>query len=140
MAVSFHLQTSKFPSPKKKNLIDWILLVAYQEQKEIKDISYVFCDDNYLRLLNKKFLHHNVYTDVITFDDSHDNKIVAEIYISIDRIRENTFKFQTPFLNELLRVMVHGLLHCMGFSDNNIVSKAAMTDKENSYVNLYFEL
>ncbi|MBA2406504.1 MAG: rRNA maturation RNase YbeY, partial [Chitinophagales bacterium] len=79
--------------PTRKTLVDWILLVAYQEQKVVKDISYIFCDDEYLLHLNKKYLQHDTYTDVITFDYSTSKEITGEIYVSIDRVRENALKF-----------------------------------------------
>jgi rRNA maturation RNase YbeY len=140
VAVSFIFQTAKFPIPTRKTLVNWILLVAYQEQKVVKDISYIFCDDDYVLHLNKKFLQHNTYTDVITFDYSTSKEITGEIYVSIDRVRENALKFKVPELQELLRVLVHGLLHCFGYSDQTTKSKAEMRRKENRYLKVYFSM
>jgi rRNA maturation RNase YbeY len=140
VAVSFNFQTAKFPIPTKETLVNWILFIAYQEQKVVKDISYIFCDDEYLLHLNKNFLQHDTYTDVITFDYSTSNEISGEIYVSIDRVRENAFTFEVPELQELLRVLIHGLLHCFGYSDQTTKSKAEMRRKENRYLKVYFSM
>jgi rRNA maturation RNase YbeY len=140
VAVSFNFQTAKFQIPTRKTLVNWILLVAYQEQKVVKDISYIFCDDEYLLHLNKKYLQHNTYTDVITFNYSTSKETTGEIYVSIDRVRENALKFKVPELQELLRVLVHGLLHCFGYSDQTYKSKSVMRRKENNYVKIYFNV
>jgi|SRR5215471_2229743 len=139
MAIAFHFQTSRFSLPRNK-IKDWLLLSAFMEHKEVVDIQYVFCDDQYLLELNNKFLHHNTYTDIVTFDDSSRNALRAEIYISVDRVRENARNFDTTFKNELLRVMIHGVLHCMGYDDHSQKDKQKIQKKENEYLKLFSEM
>src|SRR4030095_1393570 len=139
MPITFTKQVTKFSLPKKK-LIDWLLLVSYIEQKEIDDISYIFCDDDYLLKLNEKFLHHRTYTDILTFDYSDGEKINAEIYISTDRIKENAQKFKVSFDEELRRVILHGVLHCIGYTDKTKKLQSKMREKENEYLLLFSQL
>ena len=120
--------------------MDWVLLVAYLQQKEVEDLSYVFCTDDYLLDLNKKFLRHNTFTDIITFDYSKGKKISAEIYISTQRVEENAKNLGVPFRKELHRVMIHGVLHCMGYSDKTQRAKSAMRKKEDKYLDLLSEM
>lgn len=140
MAISFHSQVSKFNLKKKKKIIDWILLVAYLERFEVNEISYVFCDDEFLLKLNNDFLHHNYYTDIVTFDYSASRKIEAEIYISIERVKENSKLLNTYFEEELGRVMIHGLLHCMGYSDKSKWSQNRMRKRENECLKLFSQI
>ena len=107
-----------------------------QELREIGDITFVFCDDNYLHKINLEFLDHDTYTDIITFDYSVGNEIVSEIYISVDRVSENAKKYKQTFENEIHRVMVHGVLHLCGYKDKLAEDKQIMRDKENHYLSL----
>ena len=140
MPVSFHYQFQNTRVRNKKKFIDWILLAAYLEQKEIEDVSYVFCSDEYLLDLNKKFLKHKSLTDIITFDYSSEEKVSAEIYISIERVRDNARSLLIPFETELRRVMIHGVLHCMGYTDKTPGSKTIMRKKEEAYLHLFLEM
>lgn len=140
MAITFYYQVPKFSLPQKKRIIDWILLVAFLERKEVDDIDYVFCDDEFLFQLNLHFLHHKTYTDIITFDYSTKRKIAAEIYISADRVKENALVYKTAFNEELRRVSIHGVLHCMGYSDKTKRGQLLMRKKENEYLELFSEM
>ena len=141
MPISFHSQVSKFTLKKKKKIIDWILLVAYLERTEVNEISYVFCDDEFMLKLNNDFLHHNYYTDIVTFDYSAGHKkIAAEIYISIERVLENSKLLKTNFEDELRRVMIHGVLHCIGYSDKHQKSQNRMRKKENEYLQIFSQI
>lgn len=115
-------------------------MVAHEEKKVIESVGYVFCNDEFLLALNKKFLSHKTLTDIITFDYSQKNKIVAEIYISIDRVKENAFLFKNSISEELNRVMIHGVLHCMGYGDKNEKDKKKMRSKEDYYLKLLNDL
>ena len=117
-------------------LIKCIRSLVKQELREIGDITFVFCDDNYLHKINLEFLDHDTYTDIITFDYSVGNEIVSEVYISVDRVAENAKKFSQTFENEIHRVMIHGVLHLCGYKDKLAKDKQIMRDKENHYLSL----
>lgn len=105
-----------------------------QEQKPLRGLSYIFCSDDYLLEINKKHLQHDDFTDIITFDLSDDDTITGEIYISIDRIRENAKVFNTDFPAELARVMIHGALHLCGYGDKTPSEQQQMRSKEDQYL------
>jgi len=115
----------------------WLNEVAKQEGKKILELSYVFCSDDYLLQINQEYLNHDTLTDIVTFDNSEDpKKIEGDIFISIDRVKENGEKLGTSE-TELERVMVHGLLHLLGYKDKKKEDKAAMTEKEDFYIKQY---
>lgn len=125
----------KIKNPRKSS--NWIALVAKAEKKEIGDLTYVFCSDDYLLSLNQQFLKHNTLTDIITFDYSEGKKeLSGEIYISIDRVADNAAKFKTDFQDELHRVMIHGVLHLAGYKDKRPAEKALMRKKEEACLSL----
>ena len=113
-----------------------IKAIAAEESREVGDITFVFCDDNHLLKINKEFLDHDTYTDIITFDYSVGNEIVSEIYVSVDRVKENAKKYKQTFENEIHRVMIHGVLHLCGYNDKLAEEKQIMRDKENHYLSL----
>ena len=104
--------------------------------REIGDITFVFCDDNYLHKINLEFLDHDTYTDIITFDYSVGKEIISEIYVSTDRVEENAKKYKQTFENEIHRVMIHGVLHLCGYNDKLAEEREIMRDKENHYLSL----
>jgi len=115
----------------------WLNEVAKQEGKKILELSYVFCSDDYLLQINQEYLNHDTLTDIVTFDNSEDpKKIEGDIFISIDRVKENGEKIRTSE-TELERVMVHGLLHLLGYKDKKKEDKAVMTEKEDFYIKQY---
>ena len=125
----------KIETPRKAST--WITLVAKTEKKEIGDLTYVFCSDDYLLSLNQQFLKHNTLTDIITFDYSEGkNELSGGIYISIDRVADNAAKFKTDFQDELHRVMIHGVLHLAGYKDKKPAEKALMRKKEEACLSL----
>jgi rRNA maturation RNase YbeY len=109
------------------------------ERRCLKKLNYVFCSDKYLLSLNKKYLFHNFYTDILTFDLSEDIQIQADIYISIDRVKENAQKQKTTFIQELHRVIFHGTLHLCGYKDNSIKETSLMRKREDYYLSIYFK-
>ena len=115
----------------------WLKAVIKSEGKEVGDLDYIFCDDEYLLEINEEYLDHDTFTDIITFDYSEDDLISAEIYISIDRVKENAKDFKVKFKNELRRVIVHGVLHCCGYSDSSKELKAEMRALENKKIELF---
>jgi len=116
---------------------DWINKVITSEKVHLATISYVFCTDDYLLKLNEKFLGHNTYTDIISFDYSEGDNISGEIYISTDRVKENAQRYNVKFDIELQRVMAHGLLHLMGYKDKSEEEKKVMRTKEDEKINMF---
>ena len=125
------LKTKALPITKSKR---WLEHVADEEHKTIGNISFVFCTDEYLLEKNIQFLKQETLTDVIAFDYSDKNKISGDILISIDRVKENAKIFEDTFLNELNRVMVHGLLHLLGYKDKTKKNANEMRKKEDYYL------
>lgn len=110
-------------------------LIFLEEKVVFEEIGYIFCNDEYLLGLNKEFLNHDAYTDILTFTLSGDAQpIISEIYISVDRVKDNSISLNTTFLDELYRVMIHGVLHLCGYSDHTPVLKSEMTLKEDYYL------
>ena len=113
----------------------WLVTVIDEEKKGPLNINYIFCSDTYLQDLNEKFLNHKSLTDILTFPDlTPGGKKSGDIFISIDRIKENAEKYFQPFEKELHRVMVHGALHLLGYDDKSKTDKALMTLKEDYYL------
>jgi probable rRNA maturation factor len=116
----------------------WLKSVIHAEGKVLKELNYIFCSDHFLSAINLQYLNHSTLTDIITFDTSEDNESVeGEIYISVDRVRENAVKFNVTFDRELQRVMVHGVLHLLGYSDKTSQQKKIMRKKEDAYLSLW---
>lgn len=115
----------------------WIRDVVKSEKKMDGDISYVFCTDDFLLDINQRFLNHDTFTDIITFDYCEEDTVNGEIYISVDRVKENADSFMVSFDQELRRVMSHGVLHLCGYGDKSVTDKQVMTDKENEKINMF---
>lgn len=115
----------------------WIESIAKQESKTINYITFIFCSDDYLLDINIKYLNHDYYTDIITFPYKEGDDIESDIYISVDRVKENAEEFDESFENELLRVMAHGVLHLMGYGDKTPEMSAIMRAKENECIQLF---
>ena len=126
--------TSKFKVKdlRKKKL--WLNSISKNEGKEIESLSFLFVDDEEILKYNKKYLQHESYTDVITFDSSVDKKIVGDIIISLERVNDNAKFYQVSYNYELQRVMAHGLLHLLGYNDKNKEEKKIIRKKENYYL------
>jgi rRNA maturation RNase YbeY len=125
---------------KKKGFIKgFIAEIFVSEGKELHYMDYIFCSDNYLLDINRSFLNHDFFTDIISFDLSESNGIIGEIYISIDRVRENALLHSATFENELLRVIFHGALHLCGYQDKKKSEITIMREKEDYYLRLLKE-
>ena len=118
------------------DLRKWIMEIIVQEGRKEGDLTYVFCDDYYLLDINIKYLKHNYLTDVISFDYSVGNLISGDIFISIDRVKENAQTYSKTFRDELHRVMAHGLLHFCGYNDKTEDDQSVMREKEDYYLSL----
>ena len=114
----------------------WLKRIILDEGKKLGDITFIFCTDNYLLEKNIQFLKHDTLTDVITFDYSEKSQISGDIFISIERVKENGEIFGETFLNELNRVMPHGLLHLLGYKDKTKKAAAIMKEKEDFYLSI----
>jgi len=119
-----------------KNLFKaWLKKVAEKEGFKVKNLNYIFCSDEYLHKINVEYLDHDTYTDIITFDNSEDETTIeGDIFISIDRVKENSQSLNTVFEDELKRVIVHGLLHLCGYDDHSPENKAEMRRLESEYI------
>ena len=120
----------------KNSLSDWIAFVLDQEEKELGEINYIFCDDDYLHEINVKTLKHNTLTDIISFDYTVGEVVSGDIYISYERVKENAGKLSHDFRDELHRVMVHGILHYCGYKDKDDTDILMMRSKEDYYLSL----
>jgi len=112
----------------------WLSNISKEYNKTIKNIAIVFCDDNYLLELNKKYLNHDYFTDILTFNYSEKKNISADLIISIETVKFNANKYKTEFKEELRRVIIHGFLHLFGYEDYTQEQKKIMTQKENYYL------
>jgi probable rRNA maturation factor len=116
---------------------DWISSVILSENKSEGEIYYIFCDDDYLVEINQQYLDHDTLTDIISFDYSLGNEIHGDIYISIERVRENAEEFKVSFEEELKRVMIHGVLHYCGYKDKSESDELLMRSKEDEKIKLF---
>ena len=137
MAISFNNHEIKFNLKNKKRIKNWIKEVIKEHKKSTGNISYIFTSENYILEINREYLNHNYYTDIITFDYSNNEIIEGDIFISIDTVYSNSKKFKTNFNDEMLRVIIHGVLHLIGFKDKSKKQKLEMRELENKAI-LYF--
>lgn len=134
--IEYHYELD-FKLSSEKNHSLWIEQVVASEGSSIANINYVFCGDEYLCELNRKYLNHNTLTDILTFDYSQGNEIVADIFISVERVKDNAIELGLQFEDELLRVMSHGVLHLLGYQDKTDIDKAKMRNKEDEKIKMF---
>jgi len=132
--IQFSNQETSFVLKNKLKIQDWVRNILIEEGKQTGEITYIYCTDDYLLQLNIHYLNHHTLTDIITFDYSENAKISGDIFISVERIRENAETFSKSFNEELGRVMAHGVLHLVGYKDKSEEDKTRMTEKENQYL------
>jgi len=134
--ISYNNIDNSFTLKDKIKTKNWILSCVEEEQRDINFISFNFCSDEYIIELNNNALKHNYYTDIITFELNYKKEnIEADIYISIDRVKENAKFLKESFVNELHRVIIHGVLHLCGYKDKSSRESKKMREKENYYLN-----
>jgi probable rRNA maturation factor len=137
-AIRFFFLSKSITIKNRKKLKAFIIMLLKEEGKNPGNINFIFCSDKYLLDINKNYLKHNYYTDIITFDlSSNPVSLEAEIYISLDRVRENAVELGTTITEEILRVMFHGLLHLCGYADKKKADILLMRSKEQEYINKY---
>ena len=127
---------TKFKLDTESTLSDWIERVVTLYNFTVGEINYIFCDDAYLLALNKQFLSHDTLTDIISFDDTIGKLVNGDVFISIERVRENAIGYNVSFEEELYRVMIHGILHYLGFKDKTDNEKEVMRNAENNAISL----
>lgn len=137
MSVHYFNEDIAFPKIKKRITSGWIKQVISIEGKRVGDISFIFCSDEYLLDVNRKYLNHDYYTDIITFDNVEGIVINGDIFISVDRVKENSKVFETSFDDEVHRILIHGVLHLLGYKDKTKKDKLLMTEKEDFYLKLF---
>ncbi|ROT47258.1 rRNA maturation RNase YbeY [Candidatus Cardinium hertigii] len=136
MDIDYFLEETYFRLKHKNKISVWLQIVIQKEGYTLDHLNFIFCSDPYLYTKNKAYLGHNTLTDVITFDFSTNAKtILGDIYISIDRVRENSKYYKRKIEEELYTVMVHGLLHLLSYDDQTMQEKIIMREKENFYLN-----
>ena len=135
--VSFSYADKTLSFPHKTLLKEFVRSIFVHESKQLQHLTYIFCSDEYLLKINKDFLQHDYYTDIITFDLSESEAITGEIYISLDRVKENATMLTLPLNQELLRVIFHGALHLCGYKDKKKSEITEMRNREEHYLRLY---
>jgi probable rRNA maturation factor len=139
--VHFFEEDITFTLEHSPQIIKWLNDIATSEDRTLVELNYIFCSDEYLYQMNVDYLEHDNYTDIITFDNSEEEKeIEGDIFISIDRVRENSKSLATRFQEELLRVMAHGILHLLGYNDKTEEEKTLMRKKEEACLSLFPKL
>lgn len=128
--ISFHLENVEFELPDEAETSLWLQSIIDREEKQLQQLAYIFCDDEYLHKINLEYLNHDTYTDVITFPYAEPPIIEGDIFISIERVKDNAQGLGVSFEQELRRVMAHGLLHLCGYSDKTPEEAARMRAKE----------
>jgi probable rRNA maturation factor len=134
--VRYYYQDTEFEFKPKLITKQWLKTVAGSEMKKLGDISIIFCSDNYILDTNIKYLQHDYFTDIITFDYCQGDVLSGDLFISVDSVRENSIYFKTKFDDELNRVIVHGLLHLIGYDDHTEDEQKQMRSKENYYLSI----
>lgn len=115
----------------------WLKDLILSENKKPGEINYIFCDDEYLLKVNQDYLHHDYYTDIITFDYVKGKTISGDIFVSLPRVRENASSLENDFESELRRILAHGILHLCGYTDKSDQERSTMRKKEDFYINRY---
>lgn len=134
--ISYYFQDTDFVFRDRRKTNEWLKIAAESEIFRIGDISIIFCSDNYVLDINQRFLQHDYFTDIITFDYCEGDRLSGDLFISVDSVRENSVEFGTEFKEELNRVIIHGLLHLMGYDDHTDADIKMMRSKENYYLSL----
>lgn len=136
-AISFNTEDIDFELPESEAVVQWIQKILQQEEKQLLQLTYIFCSDEYLFEINQEYLSHDTYTDIITFPYTDPPLIEGDIFISIDRVRENARNLGLPFEQELHRVMIHGVLHLCGYPDKTTEEAAQMRTMEDKALALF---
>lgn len=129
--INFYAEGTDLPQIKKTEVREWIKEVAKKYGKRVGDVSYIFCNDDKILEVNKQYLDHDYYTDIITFDYTEGDRIGGDLFISLDTVKSNSEQFGEPYVKELHRVIIHGILHLCGIDDQSPEQRANMIENEN---------
>ncbi|MDD7528366.1 MAG: rRNA maturation RNase YbeY [Bacteroidales bacterium] len=138
--ISYNTDNVKMPALKRRATNAWIRAVAARYGKQVGDVAYIFCDDAKILEVNRQYLQHDYYTDIITFDYCEGNTLHGDIFVSLDTVRSNAAEFGATFDNELHRILIHGILHLCGQADKTPEARAEMTRKENDALTLLTQI
>jgi probable rRNA maturation factor len=136
-AIEFLYEDIDFVLEEQGEMVAWIQQIIEAHQFTLENLTYIFCSDEYLRQINQEFLSKDYYTDIITFDNSDLSEVIeGDVFVSIERVRENAAERHIPFRDELHRVIIHGVLHLLGYTDKDTLSETAMRRKEDGCLSL----
>jgi probable rRNA maturation factor len=131
--------TSRLDEFNTNKIKGWINTIISLSQKKTGEINFIFCDDQFLLQMNREYLQHDYYTDIITFNYCENSLISGEIYISLDTVKRNSEEYHVTYFNEFLRVIIHGILHLIGYDDCNEFLQKEMTKNEDSALAIYYK-
>ena len=137
MAIFYETLGISFPNIKRRETTHWIKRVVESNKKTLGDITYIFCSDDEILRINRMYLNHDYYTDIITFDYSEGDELSGDMFISLETVTTNLEEFKTKYEDELRRVMIHGILHLCGYDDETTTEKSDMRIKEDEALRLY---
>ena len=135
--VEFFIEDVLMPSIDDSSIISWLSDACVSEEYILNEVNVIFCSDDFLLTMNNEHLNHDYYTDIITFDYCIDNQIIGDLFISLDRVLDNANANNVLYINELHRVLIHGVLHLCGYKDKSETEASLMRSKENHYLSLY---
>jgi probable rRNA maturation factor len=136
MDISFYSEDVDMPDFNRNVVVEWIRQAIQSENKDTGDCSIIFCSDKYLLEINKKYLNHDYFTDIVAFDYGENNIVSGDLFISVDRVKDNAAYYDVDVNQELHRVMIHGIMHLCGYKDSNESEQKQMREKENHYLKM----
>ncbi|KAA6347613.1 Endoribonuclease YbeY [termite gut metagenome] len=136
MPIIYQTDKVEMPDIQKKAIASWIKTVAGSYGKKVGDIAYIFCSDEKILEINRQYLQHDYYTDIITFDYTEGNKISGDLFISLDTVKTNAQQYHTIYKDELHRIIIHGILHLCGINDKTPEERTFMEESENKALTL----
>jgi probable rRNA maturation factor len=139
-AMLFHFEDVQLNSFNEAKTKAWITRSIETEKKRVGELNYIFCSDQYLIKINQDYLNHDTFTDIVTFNYVENNVISGDLFISIDRVKENSIEFKSSFSQELNRVLIHGVLHLIGYNDKSTKEAQEIRAKEDFYLTLFPDL
>lgn len=134
--ISYYFEDTDFVFRERNLNGRWLRMVAESEVRRLGNVSIIFCSDNYILDVNQRYLGHDYFTDIITFDYCEGDRLSGDLFISVDSVRENAIEYGTEFKDELNRVIVHGILHLIGYDDHTEDEVKTMREKENYYLDI----
>lgn len=138
MSINFFNEGIKLKLADKRILKKWVSYIIEEEKGKLGEINFIFSSDEYVKEINEKYLHHNYYTDIITFNYNENGTLNGDIFISVDTVRDNAIKYHVSFENEIKRVIIHGVLHLLGYDDVNKNLKSQIRKKENYAIDIFY--